>query len=1066
MRRIVASAALLLVTISPSGYAQSVSYAAVHGVVRAPAGLDSDGARVMVSHGATGFVVEAEVRRGRFVVHGLEAGGPYTVTVRRLGFRPLSREGLMLAAGEERTLHFELQAIAVGLDTLRISAGDDEGGGALHGATVTTIDDSVLRRIPFLGGDVHEVVRLAPQVSARTGFRTGFSAAGVGLRFNNYQVNGASERNVGANATPAFSGGRSLPADAVKEYQVHVAPFDVRYGDFTGGLVNAITRTGTNRFEGSAFATARSDHLARRAGVPDYERLLVGASAGGPLVRDRLLYFGAIEWQHHESPASGPYIGAAGASPLPLIPSLARLDSIALGYGLTTGSAALVQNRNPQLNAFARIDLALPGWNSRAALWTNYHRFSNTAFARADTFSLSTYDVESVARPWQTAAQLLTTWRSGAHHDFLVSYRDVRFDPQSMVDQPVVNVAVPNSTGGVTTVRFGTPPVAQLRATTSSILRGSSTLVLPIQATHALTLGVEAERIRATSGGALGNYGTWWFGSVDSLAAGLPNRFEITRDFGSRSIPLDAVQLGAFASEQWRIHQRLVVTLGLRADQLRVAGHAPYNATVDSIFGRRTDVMPDRRIAWSPRFGFTWEVPGATRDRVRGGVGIFSGRPPLSWYQGALTSFGEGTGTLRCGSAPRDNGSPPAFEPDHRSAPTTCASGVPLAENRQGDVNLLDRRLHLGRTLRASLAWERLLPGGLRATAEAMLTRQPEDFRFVNLNLEGPAGIDRYGRVLYGVISPNGVAVPRVRSGFSEVIDLVNTSRNRSHQFSLRVEKRYTDGAWASASYTFSRVRDVQSPVRTGTPGRFNWAPHAVSGYHDDPHARVSVNDIPHRVIVAGLWRTRARWPTEFSLYYVGESGTPFTWVTGGEARRGDLNADGSNANDPVYVPRNARDTSEIRFTGLSADPDADNSPAAQLARVAAQQDAFERFITGMRCLQDQRGRIMARNSCREPWVHTTAAAVRQALGDGKRGLHVELQVFNLLNLLHRRWGEYRIANGRTDVAAPALLEHVGQDGTASAHPVFRFRTTAPSPWRAEPLESAYQLQFVVRYRF
>jgi hypothetical protein len=78
----------------------------------------------------------------------------------------------------------------------------------------------------------------------------------------------------------------------------------------------------------------------------------------------------------------------------------------------------------------------------------------------------------------------------------------------------------------------------------------------------------------------------------------------------------------------------------------------------------------------------------------------------------------------------------------------------------------------------------------------------------------------------------------------------------------------------------------------------------------------------------------------------------------------------------------------------------------------------------------------------------------------------VELQVFNLLNLLHRRWGEYRIANGRTDVAAPALLEHVGQDGTASAHPVFRFRTTAPSPWRAEPLESAYQLQFVVRYRF
>jgi hypothetical protein len=264
-----------------------------------------------------------------------------------------------------------------------------------------------------------------------------------------------------------------------------------------------------------------------------------------------------------------------------------------------------------------------------------------------------------------------------------------------------------------------------------------------------------------------------------------------------------------------------------------------------------------------------------------------------------------------------------------------------------------------------------------------------------------------------------------------------------------------------TASYTFSRVRDVQTPLGTGVPGIVNWSSRAVSGRHDDLSTGISLNDIPHRVVLAGTfeapWR---RWGTVFSFYYVGESGGPFTYLAWGAGRRGDLNADGSNANDAIYVPSDAFDPNEIQFSGLSSAPGADNSAAAQAERVSEQQAAFEQFIERTLCLRRQRGGILERNSCREPWAHTTVASVRQAVPIAGEALEVELDVFNVLNLLKSDWGRYR-------VAAPALLEHVGHTPGPGevAQPIFRFDATRPE-WTTLQTESAFQLQVALRYGF
>jgi hypothetical protein len=337
------------------------------------------------------------------------------------------------------------------------------------------------------------------------------------------------------------------------------------------------------------------------------------------------------------------------------------------------------------------------------------------------------------------------------------------------------------------------------------------------------------------------------------------------------------------------------------------------------------------------------------------------------------------------------------------------------------------------------------------ATAEALLTRNLSDFRFVNLNLKGPQGVDGHGRILYGAFGPTGSASPAlVAPSFPSVIELQNVSDNHALQLSARLEKRFSGGVSLMAGYTWSRVRDVQTPLRVLNRGFINWSSRALSGRHDDLGTGISLNDIPHRITLAGTWRAPwSHWMTELAVLYVGESGSPFTYTATGIGGRGDLNADGSNSNDPIYVPTNAADPEEIVFAGTAAE-------------VATQQQGFERFIEASPCLRHQRGHILERNSCREPWTNTTVVSLRQRVPLGGRGFDVQLDVFNLLNLLNARWG---LRKQVETAGRSSLLEQVGQAaGPAGSEPVFRFADL--SPWTVLPAESAFQFQLGIAFRF
>jgi hypothetical protein len=341
-----------------------------------------------------------------------------------------------------------------------------------------------------------------------------------------------------------------------------------------------------------------------------------------------------------------------------------------------------------------------------------------------------------------------------------------------------VRVQVAGVTGGTVLLTAGTPEGAQGRFGNGSSLKIRDQLTLPLGSGHSLVAGIQGEFFDVERGGVNGAYGVWTFPDLDAFEAGVADRFELRKDFGSAGTPLSGNQFAAWAGDEWRLSHRVSLTLGLRADRLDVKGQGTYNPEIEEIFGRRTDQMPPPRLHLSPRVGVAVDLSRSGQNRLRAGIGLFTGRPPLAWYVPALSNHGEGIGALSCGFLPTDDGLPPLFEPDYQAQPDQCIGGPPLAAHPFGDVDLLAPDLRMAQSLRGSLALDLALPAELRGSAELLWTREVSGFAWANLNLRGPQATDRHGRVMYGTIGTSGIPSPALKSSYAGVIELRNTSKN------------------------------------------------------------------------------------------------------------------------------------------------------------------------------------------------------------------------------------------------------------------------------------------------
>lgn len=1056
--------------------AQGSMSAAIAGRILDERGVGLADVEVTVTQQATGIAIRAVSRAdGRYLISGLEVGGPYTVSARRVGSRSSATTGLFLSLGQRLQTDVVMRRGAVSLPAVETRATREATHDRLfsraHTGIETLLSDSLIHQMPIINRDLYDLVRLVPHMS--TGFA--LTPSGAGPRTNSIRIDGIGDQVPSSNlAAGALYGGRVIPLDAVKEYEVSLSPFDVRQGSFAGAGVNVVTRSGTNETHGGAFGYGTNERLG--PGVPfirrsRYEKTQFGASLGGPIVRDHLLFFIASEFQQRTIPATGPHVDGALQSDgdVPVHASdLARFQQLLAARGLDAGSVGAVSNPNPSSSVFLRLDAPLARWNSRASLRVNYGHADSSIFARPTTlaptncpptacFPLSSLQHSRWVDKRSGALQLISNFASGASNELLAGYTGIVSGFRPSVKEPLILVTVPATSGGAAVLQAGTHEIATGQRNASWTVELTDNLSVTAGG-HRVTAGLSSQLFALRAFQLRGAYGVWEFASLDSLQAGTASRYRVTRDTGSVTAASGSYH-AIYLTDEWDASSRLLLTFGVRLDASVLSARPSYVAAVDSTFHLRTDQVPSGDAVWSPRIGFNYDMTrgGDGRTQLRGGTGLFTGRPPMFWLFGGFSAYGLATRTLQCGSRPGDSGPAPAFVSDFLNPPLACAGGQTFGATTSGEIDVIDPHLRVPQTMRSSLALDAELPFGLVGTIEGLYTRATRAVFFGPVNLREPTAQDRHGRVMYGVVNADGTAAPtRVASQLGDVIEIANQSKDHSYDITGEVRKRGRI-ADVSGSLSYGHDRDVQSPRMVSALLTDNWRlARPVAGRENDMTLGTSDFDQPLRVRAAGTihspWRT---FGTDVMFSYVGGSGFPYTYVAGGTQGRGDLNADGAVGNDPIYIPKTASDAREINFDGTPPD-------------VAAQQAAFDRFIDGAPCLREQRGRVMSRNSCRSPWTSFTNVAIRQTLPTvGNQSAALELQVFNFLNLLNPHWGRMALPTGATFTSTSqiALLSQVGEAAGSPAQPIYRFDPTM-SRYSVENVDTYYQIQLALRYTF
>ena len=435
-----------------------------------------------------------------------------------------------------------------------------------------------------------------------------------------------------------------------------LSPFDVRQGNFTGALINAVTKSGTNEFHGSAYYYFRNQDLA--ADVPllrasEFQQKQYGFSLGGPIVKDKIHFFVAPEWQSEAYPAPGPYPGSRAADP----PSAAdaatvqrMADILKNTYGLDAGATgARVRTTIRCTNVFARLDFVLP-YNSRLVLRDNYGKAElDTLFRTIDVDFASARTPTSFNNKKNAAvAQLFTNWNNGANNELFLGYTTIRDDRPPDADFPSITV----NTGITGTLIAGAESNSQGNSLDQDIFEITDNFTIPVGAKHRLSIGTHNEFYKIDNLFARNSEGAYTFASLDSLEAGNPNAYTIGLNLGQGfHSKFNAANYSVYAEDQWTINDRFNVLYGVRLDLPTISSRPADESAHRQRSTDATRTSCRRGTSSSPRaFGFNYDITGKQTDQLRGGVGLFQGRPAFVWLENTIANSGFGLGLLVCGA--------------------------------------------------------------------------------------------------------------------------------------------------------------------------------------------------------------------------------------------------------------------------------------------------------------------------------------------------------------------------------------------------------------------------------
>ena len=1034
----------LVLALFITNYTQAqVTTSSINGTVTDTKGEALQGATVTAVHQPSGTkYITISKKGGVFNMPGLRSGGPYTVTINFVGYKPSVTENITLALGDAYSINTEMTSTITELQAVTFTVPKRKAQADKNGAT-TNINSRMLSTLPTISRSITDFTRITPQAN-------GTSFAGRDNRLNNVTVDGANlNNNFGLSSDLLPGGGNPIALDAFSEITVNVSPYDVKQSGFTGAGVSALTKSGTNTFHGSVYGSYRNQSYngtnvagTKLPSPAATSNKIYGATIGGPIIKNKLFFFLSGEVEKAEQPGVTSYAtggtpnGTKSAAPYDSLKKLS--EYLVSKYGFNPG----VYDNYPTFASDNYKVLGKLDWNisNQHKLTLKYSDFRNTGYSIASgsggingangQSSIVTYqssrfganalgfnnsNYKTVDKVRSGSLELNSNFNGKFANQLLATITKISSIKGHDGDVfPFADILGQTAGSRNNYLSFGNEP---FNGNNNQVINDVYTLTDNFSyfaGKHTVTAGVNYEYQKVGNMFMPGSQGYYVFGSLDDFTNNrAPKLFSINYSLipgqdAVFSANLKVGQLGLYLQDEVNINPRFKLTYGLRIDRPIYPEQPLENPAITALnlYDKNGNIThynggqwPAAKWLFSPRAGFRWDVDGDKSMIVRGGTGIFTGRIPFVYLTNQPSTSGMYTfGALVTSNLQNFlfNKDPHAYNPFYNTAldpavfPTKAGTVAP-----SGGFAVIDPNFKFPQVWRTNLAVEKQLGNGWGLTLEALYTKDINDAIMRNANQKALDTVVNVGpgdtRSRY---SSNSNTLRRLNPGIANAIVLENTAKGGSIALTAQVSKNFTRGFYGSLAYTYTFAQDVTA--NPGSQAGSVWSGNFTSGTQNDQQLSYSQYSVPHRIVATLSYRVEyfKHLASTFTFFYEGAAQGTYSYIY-----NGDINQDGNSA-DLMYIPK---DPSEIKFTNLAA---SGTTPAFTAQQ---QSDAFFQFIAKDHYLSHHMGQTAERNAGRYPFFHRVDFNFQQDLftniGRNRNTLQFNASVVNFLNLLNHDWG-------------------------------------------------------------
>ena len=1025
MKRLLLSVALLLVVAVASA---QVTTSSIRGRVTTNDN-PLPGATIVATHTPSGTNYGTTSNsEGHFAISGMRVGEPYNVTISFIGYNDVVIADLMLGLGNNAELSVELTEAAIEVEDIVISASSKNLSG-------DTFLRNEIEAIPSIDRSIYDLTNLmSTAISPAAG---GIILGDQSTRYNAFTIDGTSSADIYGLGTTGMTGSLTkanpIPIDAVGAVSISTATVNVRESGFTGGAINAVTRSGDNEFRGSAYTYYNNEHfwgttpgadLAERKHLSEQATNIYGVTLGGPIIKNKLFFFVAGEFNRNTTPSTN--YPAMGNSAL----SVEEAQKISERYHALTGydGGGYGENLIKALtgSAVARLDWNINRNNHLSLRYNMLHADADASSNTNQAFYFTGAEYTNINRTHSVVAELNTS-KNNKINTLRLGYtrlKDGRTTDESL-PAVIINGLGERGTGSAT---IGTNPYSGRNMLKQDVFIFGDDFVFIADNNH-ITIGTSNEIYRADNLYMANARGTYTYNNLDDFLADNASKYQYGYFAdGRQNPPMTTGQFAVYAQDEVYLAGDGKFTAGLRID-IPVMFDTPgineeFNA---SDFATRANTatgnIPRTQVLISPRIGYEGSITEGLK--LRTSAGIYTGRSPFVWLSNCYQNNG-----MRSMSVTVNNA---AQTPDFSLNPES----VGIMSNPAIDIATKDFRYPQVFRLAAGLDYQY---GGLRLSLDGDYTKGIN-----NLFVENLVAADNGQRLYVGGDGSTTSATyyNSTTKEYSSVYRLGNTHKGYSWSATARLEYNFSyalEGLRLTAAYTYSEAKSVNDGISAQSSS--NWGRnYAVDS--NNPALSNSVYEFPHKVVASLSYSRRyGKFGTNFMLLYNGHSGEHYslTYAKG----KVDVNGDSYKGNSLIYIP-----TDEEMATMLWAD---DTSAAA-----------FNSYIEEDSYLSRNRGKFAERNSHSLPFVNRLDLHFAQSFyfsNKSDRRIELSLDVLNLSNLISRSWGlVHRTSNWTLSPVSVTELKEV--DG--GYRPVYKFNG---AQYTVDDVMSRWHMQLGVRVVF